>query len=82
MRIYLAALGALALAGCSSATNTANVQDVAANNMAADEVTEVQDESAAPANTQAAPPVDPSAPAQAPAGGAPVENGSGMPEQR
>jgi hypothetical protein len=48
MKIYILAAVLLALAACDSApTQNAVVQDVAANNMIADEVTEVQDDSAA-----------------------------------
>ncbi len=48
MKIYLLAAPLLILAACDSApTENAVVQDVAANNMIADEVTEVQDDSAA-----------------------------------
>jgi hypothetical protein len=48
MKIYLLAAPLLALAACDSAPpQNAVVQDVAANNMIADDVTEVQDDSAA-----------------------------------
>jgi hypothetical protein len=51
MKIYIPAAALLALTACGSTpaqNETANnVQDVAANNMIADDVTEVQDDSAA-----------------------------------
>jgi hypothetical protein len=47
MKIYILAAPLLALAACGSTPPANNVQDVAANNMVADDVTEVQDDSAA-----------------------------------
>ena len=53
MKIYILAAPLLALAACDSTPPQNNVQDVAANNMIADDVTEVQDDSAAaPASDQ------------------------------
>ncbi len=46
MKIYLPAIGLGLLAACNTPPPQNNVQDVAANNMALDEVTEVQDDSA------------------------------------
>ena len=59
MKIYILAASLLALAACDSApTQNAVVQDVAANNMIADEVTEVQDDSAAaPSESSASAPM-------------------------
>jgi hypothetical protein len=48
MKIYLSAALALALVACGQPAPE-KVEDVAANNMAEDEVTEVADESAMPA---------------------------------
>lgn len=56
MKIYILAAALLALTACDSApTENAVVQDVAANNMIADEVTEVQDDSAAAPSESNAP---------------------------
>lgn len=56
MKIQLLAAALLALAGCDSApSQNAVVQDVAANNMIADEVTEVQDDSGAAPSESSAP---------------------------
>lgn len=56
MKIYLLAGPLLLLAACNSApTQNAVVQDVAANNMIADEVTEVPDDSAAAPSENGAP---------------------------
>lgn len=58
MKIYILAAPLLALAACDSApTQNAVVQDVAANNMIADEVTEVQDDSAAAPTESTVPPM-------------------------
>lgn len=59
MKIYIFAAPLLALAACDSTPRQNNVQDVAANNMIADDVTEVQDDSAT------APPTESAAPAPA-----------------
>jgi uncharacterized lipoprotein YajG len=48
MKIYIPAAALFALTACGSTSPSLNnVQDVAANNMIADDVTEVQDDSAA-----------------------------------
>ena len=46
MKIYILAAALFAVAGCNAAPPQNNIQDVAANNMIADDVTEVQDDSA------------------------------------
>jgi hypothetical protein len=46
MKIYILAFPLLAMAACNAAPPQNNIQDVAANNMIADDVTEVQDDSA------------------------------------
>jgi hypothetical protein len=53
MKIYMPAAALFLLAACNGAPPQNNVEDVSANNMIADEVTEVPDESAPsePANT-------------------------------
>jgi hypothetical protein len=60
MKIYVLAAPFLALAACDSAPPQNNIQEVAANNMVADDVTEVQDDSAS------APPAEATAPAELP----------------
>lgn len=52
MKIYILAAPLLALTACDSAPPQNNVQDVAANNMIADDVTEVADDSATAPSSQ------------------------------
>ena len=61
MKLYILAAPLLALTACGSTPENANnVVDVASNNMIADDVTEVQDDSASapPSDTGAAAPVE------------------------
>ena len=60
MKIYILAASLVALTACDSAPPQNSIQDVAANNMIADDVTEVQDDSAS------APPAESAAPAELP----------------
>ncbi len=65
MKIYILAAPLLALAACDAAPPQNNVVDVASNNMIADDVTEVDDDSAsAPSNEAEVTP--PTAPPTAP----------------
>ncbi len=56
MKIYILAATLLALAACGSTPPENNVQDVAANNMIADDVTEVEDDSASAPSDATTPP--------------------------
>jgi uncharacterized lipoprotein YajG len=53
MKICIPAFALILLAACNAPPAQNNVQEVAANNMAVDEVTEVQDDSASASQSEA-----------------------------